>query len=175
MDVNFVVDYWLTIFDEALRENTDDELKLNVLKRSPLQDDPIREAPYLLMKEDYEKGIAPKDLGEIGGSFWWRAPFIIVAAPRSQQTQDRAHYLVNLLSYRLVYVIRKNALKIVEGPQGVLEMQNLTWHVITAVRRKVTGGEGEWQSRVEIEMVCDLREAGPFPYGTYPGDIEAAF
>ncbi len=180
---NVVLDYWIDVFTRELQENTDDPLKMTVVKRAPLQDDPIRKAPYLTLTIP-EEGIVPEGLvvgkdhhifsQEIGGSQWWIVPIRLVAAGKSQKTSDRAHYVLNLLTYRILHVIRRNALTIYDAPQGVLRMENRDWNIFRRIYPHVSGGEGEWQNKVEIDYIARCREIGPFPYGVYPGDYEYA-
>ncbi len=151
MIVNVVLDYWRDLFIEKLKDDTDDELKMVVVKKAPFQDDPIRKAPYLLIGEDIDKGVVLESQQEIGGSVWWIANLKIRASPKSQKTPERAYYLVELLGQRIVWLLRKYSFAHPSG-QGIPSLQNRDWNFIVKITHKVYGGESEWLSYVEIEF-----------------------
>lgn len=174
MMITPILDHWVTIFQTRLQENTDDGLKLKVVKKLPFQDDPIRQSPYLVIGENEQLGIKPENLGEIGGSSWWIVNLYIKAAPSPATTPDRAYYLVDLLSRRITYTIREMSLPGQQVEIPGLYLFNRDWHVIQQVKHKVYGGEREWLSYVEINFFQYAMELGPHPYGKYPGDFEYA-
>jgi len=173
MIIDPLLSFWVETLGKKLKDETNDELKLKICKKSPFQDDPIRQAPYLLIgeNEDPGKGITQESLFEIGGTFWWIAHMRIKASPRSQKTSDRAYYLVDLLGQRIIYLLRLNSFAHPHR-HGAPLMDNRDWTFITQVYHKVYGGEGEWLSYVQIDFYNRVSEKGPFPYGEYPGTID---
>jgi hypothetical protein len=171
MNITSVLDHWIEIFAARLQEGTSDDLRMNVIKKFPFQDDPIRKAPYLLIGEHPDDGIVPDLPTEIGGTAWWRLNLRIKAAPKPTKSADRAYYLVDLLGQRIVHTLRSNALLGQTISVPGLQLSNRDWNFITKVTHKVYGGESEWLSYVEIEFFQRAQELGPFPYGAYPEDF----
>lgn len=169
MIITSVLDYWVDIFTVALRDDTTDELKMNLIKKAPFQDDPVRQAPYLLIGENDYKGVVPHAVVEIGGPMNWDVYLSIKASPKVQKTTQRAYYLVDLLAQRIVYLIRQHSMT--QAQYGNVQLQNRDWMLIEKVHHKVYGGEGEWLSYARVDFFQRVSEVGPYPYGAYPGTI----
>jgi hypothetical protein len=170
--ISDLLTFWLDIFTTELQENSDDELKMTLLKRAPMQEDPVRKAPWLVISEndDTGKGFQVDPLREIGGGHWWIGHLRIKAAPKVQKTAERAYYLCDVLGQRIIYLLRQYSLG--QPVRGNVMMENTDWFIIDNVSHKVTGGEGEWISYVTIEFHNRVSERGPFPFGTYPSELE---
>lgn len=162
-----ILDFWVGIFTTELMHNTEDELRMVVVKKAPFQDDPIRKAPYLLVSIDEEFGMVPDHPMEIGGHLRWSLHLKLRAAPRVVTTVDRAYHLVDILNQRVCYLLRQHTFDQPEAANGGF-MDNRDWFTITKVMPKVYGGEREWLSYVDIHFIVKIKEPGPPPYGIYP-------
>jgi hypothetical protein len=169
MIINAVLDLWIPVFTEGLKTNISDELKLTLIKKAPFQEDPIKQAPYLLIGENEDKGVVPAKNVEIGGPMTWDVHLRIKAAPKVQKTSERAYYLSDLLGQRIVYLIQKNSLDL--GDYGRFQVHSHDWLVIDSIVHRIYGGEGEWLSYVKVDFSIGVRSPGPYPFGEFPGDI----
>ncbi len=178
MNLYPVLEYWEDIFAETFKNDTSDYLKMSVIKKFPFQEDPTVKAPYLLLGVDERQRdkagiVVPDEPIEIGGSAWWKIHLHIRAAPKLVTKADKAYYLVDLLTQRVVYKLREKSFGVALG-QGNLALMNRDWHFITGISPKVYGGEQQWLSYVDIYFYQRVYELGPFPYGDYPDDLEYA-
>ena len=173
--ITTLLDYWVGVFAEELRDNTKDELKLLVVKKAPFQDDPTRKVPYLIIDVDSEKGIMPDPdwPAEVGGALRWRAYLKIRAAPKVVSSVDRAYHLTEVLQMRICYLLRTKAYEQPTAPNGSF-MSNASPLVIDKIVPKMSGGEKEWLPHVDIffhSSIDEPRSIEAFAYGTYPGTI----
>jgi hypothetical protein len=162
--ISTLLDFWLEVFTRELMHDTNDELRMIIVKKAPLQEDPTRKAPYLIMHTDEEKGLEPVGPQEIGGPLRWKVHMKMRAAPKVATTVDRAYHLVDVLTSRICHLLRQETFAHPEGINGAM-MDNWNWLIVDKVKPKVYGGEREWLSYVDIEFHCFMREPGPFPFG----------
>lgn len=168
--MNTVLDFWVRTFTTELMHNTEDDLRMVVVKKAPFQDDPTRKAPYLLLSIDEDHGLVPDTPIEIGGHLRWSLHLKLRAAPRVVSSVDRAYHLVDVLSMRVCRILREHTFDQPLAPNGAF-MDNRDWFTIAKVLPKVYGGEREWLSYVDIHFVVRIKEPGPPPYGSYPDKL----
>ncbi len=170
-----ILAYWETTFKDVFATDTTDDLKMKIIRKAPLQDDPTRQAPYIVLGFDQTRDakgiIIPDEPIEIGGSAWWKIHLELRAAPKVQTTRDKAYYLVDLLTYRIVHTLRSYGM-VAGDANGAIMLQNRDWNFITELSPKVYGGESEWLSYVDIRFFQRVRETGPYPYLPYPDELE---
>ena len=168
--IDTLTTFWIDTFTDRLKTRTPlgDSLRMSVVKKAPFQDDPTVAVPYLILDID-EKGMQPEELVEIGGSVYWVAHLKLRAAPKVQAKVEDAYKQVDLLAQRIVWIIRDVALNSHPSDQMGMMMDNRDWFLFDIIKPKITGGDGEWQSRVDIHFRSRIREEGPYPYGQYPG------
>lgn len=167
--ITTVLNFWLQVFEEELRNNVDDDLRLVIVKKAPFQEDPTRKAPYLLLDVNEEKGLEPMQQ-EIGGRNPWKLNMILRAAPRVQTSAEAAYHLVDILTMRLMNVIRVHSFDTVNIEANGGYISNSTWNLIDGIYPKVYGGEREWLSYVVIHFWTGVAE--PARYSQFPTSTE---
>lgn len=167
-----VLIFWKETFAEALRDDVGDLLRLSTIKIGPLQDDPIYNAPYLLVGIDDEKGMQAAEWREIGGPMRWKLHLFVKAAPRMQPSIERLLYYLDALTKRIVSTIIRQGVRRLSMENGGDALM-ISEYDISAIYPNIFGGEREWNGSVRVEFAHLVEFSAPSPFVPFPDDVFA--
>jgi hypothetical protein len=156
--LNGVLDYLVTAFTQEMRTTiaTSDPLRLQLIGRAPLQDDPTDVAPFVLVGLDYERGRIPDPFHEpeIGSGPAWLNFFRILGRVVPQESKETAYTATAALNSRAIATILKHHrdLESLVAEDGERVFDCCYPDLITNNIVRPFGGENEWFGEFQIYL-----------------------
>ena len=150
------MDQLVTLYTAQMQTDiaTNDINRLKLIRKAPLQDDPTKVAPFVVVGMDTDRGrvMDPIHPREIGGGIRWCNFFKIVGRTPVHRTRDTAYENIGIVNDRALRVVLKNwDLSGLTADNGEI-VTHSTPNLIGQNVFKIYGGDNEWYGEFRINL-----------------------